>query len=145
MREMATVAGQVEHTERLAAQEVSYTSEGTKIPAYLARPRESGRYPGIVILHDIFGVSDHARDVARRFANVGFVVQVPDCFARIEIGTDETIDKIRVRATHLEDRRTVCDIEGPAALLRSIPHSNAKPPTPPFFWAHAPPRLPPST
>src|SRR5713226_4200613 len=117
MREMATVAGQVEHPERLATQEVSYPSESAKIPGYLARPRENGRYPGIVILHDIFGVSDHARDVARRFANVGFTVLVPDCFARIEIGTDETIDKIRVRAGQLEDRLTVRDIEGAAALL----------------------------
>jgi len=123
---MATVAGQVEHPERLATQEVSYPSEGAKIPGYLARPRENGRYPGIVILHDIFGVSDHARDVARRFANVGFVVLVPDCFARIEIGTDETIDKIRVRAGQLEDRLTVRDIEGAAALLRSLPYCSGK-------------------
>ncbi len=123
---MPTVAGQVEHPERLATQEVSYTSEGTKIPSYLARPRENGRYPGIVILHDIFGVSDHARDVARRFANVGFAVLVPDCFARIEIGTDETIDKIRVRAAQLEDHLTVRDIEGAAALLRSMPYCNGK-------------------
>jgi carboxymethylenebutenolidase len=126
MHEMATVAGQVEHPERLATQEVSYTSEGTKIPGYLARPRENGRYPGIVILHDIFGVSDHARDVARRFANVGFAVLVPDCFARIGIGTDETIDKIRVRAGQLEDRLTIRDIEGADALLRSLPFCNGK-------------------
>src|SRR5260370_4788452 len=77
MHEMPTVAGQVEQPERLATQEVTYPSEGAKIPSYLARPRESGRYRGIVILHDIFGVSDHARDVARRFANVGFVVLCP--------------------------------------------------------------------
>ena len=62
------VAGQVEHPELLATQEVSFRSEGAKIPAYLARPRERGRYPGVILLHDIFGVSDHARDVARRLA-----------------------------------------------------------------------------
>jgi carboxymethylenebutenolidase len=121
---MATVAGYVEHPELLATQEVSYTSEGTKIPAYLARPRDIGRYPGVVILHDIFGVSDHARDVARRFANVGFVVLVPDCFARIDLGTDET--KVRSRAGQLEDRLTVRDIEGAAALLRGLPLCNGK-------------------
>src|SRR6516162_6235185 len=120
------VAGQVEHPELLATHEVSFRSEGTKIPAYLARPRESGRYPGVILIHDIFGVSDHARDVARRFANVGFVALVPDCFARIDIGTGETLEDARPRAASLDDRLTVRDLENAAALLRSLLSSNGK-------------------
>ena len=118
------VAGQVERPEVLVTQEVSFRSEGTKIPAYLARPRESGRYPGVILIHDIFGVSDHARDVARRFANVGFVTLVPDCFARIDLGTDET--QVRSRAGQLDDRLTVRDLEGAAALLRGLAYSSGK-------------------
>jgi carboxymethylenebutenolidase len=120
------VAGQVERPELLATQEVSFRSEGTKIPAYLARPRESGRYPGVILVHDIFGVSDHARDVARRFANVGFVALVPDCFARIDLGTGETIEDVRPRAVLLDDRLTVHDLEGAAALLRTLPYCHGK-------------------
>ncbi|MBF6567671.1 MAG: dienelactone hydrolase family protein [Candidatus Binataceae bacterium] len=112
-------AGQVEHPESIATQEVSYTSGGSRIGGYLARPRENGRYPGLILLHDIFGVSDHARDVARRFANAGFAVLVPDCFSRIEIGTDES--RLRERAEALDDRLTVGDIENAAALLRGLP------------------------
>ncbi len=121
---MAAVAGQVERPELLATQEVSYISEGTRIGGYLARPRENGRYPGLMIIHDIFGVSDHARDVARRFANVGFVVLVPDCFSRIALSTDEST--VRERAGQLEDRLTVRDLENGAALIRSLPISNGK-------------------
>jgi carboxymethylenebutenolidase len=117
---MGAVAGQVEHPEKLVTMEVSYRSDGTKIPAYLARPAEAGRYPGILILHDIFGVSDHARDVARRFANVGFVVLVPDGFARIDMATAD--NAAFGRAGLLEDRQTVADLEGGAALLRSLPY-----------------------
>jgi carboxymethylenebutenolidase len=90
------------------------------------RPRERGRYPGVILLHDIFGVGDHARDVARRLANVGFVTLVPDCFARIDLGTGETIEDIRPRAAQLDDRVTVRDVEGAAALLRSLPYCNGK-------------------
>jgi carboxymethylenebutenolidase len=118
------VAGQVENLERLATQEVSFTSEGTKVPGYLARPRDGGPYSGVILLHDIFGVSDHARDVARRFANVGFVTLVPDCFARIELGTDES--RVRERAARLDDRLTVRDIENAAALVRGLPVCNGK-------------------
>jgi hypothetical protein len=74
---LIAVAGQAERPELLVTQEVSFRSEGTRIPAYLARPRESGRYPGVILIHDIFGVSDHARDVARRLANVGFLTLGP--------------------------------------------------------------------
>jgi carboxymethylenebutenolidase len=80
---------------------------------------------GLILLHhDIFGVSDHARDVARRFANVGFATLVPDCFARIELGTDES--RVRERAARLDDRLTVRDIENAAALLRGLPFCNGK-------------------
>jgi carboxymethylenebutenolidase len=118
------IVGQVERPEILATQEVSFRCEGAKIPAYLARPRESGRYPGVILIHDIFGVSDHARDVPRRFANVGFVTLVPDCFARIDLGTDET--QVRSRAGQLDDRLTVSDLEGAAALLRGLAYSSGK-------------------
>ncbi len=121
---MAAVAGQVDRPELLATQEVSYQSEGARIAGYLARPRENGKYPGLMIIHDIFGVSDHARDVARRFANVGFVVLVPDCFSRIALGTDES--RVRERAGQLDDRLTVADLENGAALLRSLPWCNGK-------------------
>ena len=120
------VAGQVERPELLATQEASFRSEGIKIPAYLARPRESGRYPAVILIHDIFGVSDHARDVARRFANVGFVTLVPDCFARIDLGTGVTLEDIRPRAALLEDRLTVHDLENAAALMRGLPYCSGK-------------------
>src|SRR5579875_1194770 len=120
------VAGQVEQPELLLTQEVSFRSEGVKIPAYLARPRASGRYPGVILLHDIFGVSDHARDVARRFANVGFLAMVPDCFARIDLGFGDSLEDIRPRAASLDDRLTVADIENGAGALRSLPYCNGK-------------------
>jgi carboxymethylenebutenolidase len=118
------VAGQVENLELLTTQEVSFTGEGTKIPGYLARPRGGGPYSGLMLLHDIFGVSDHARDVARRLANVGLATLVPDCFARIELGTDES--RVRERAARLDDSLTVRDIENAAALLRDLPFCNGK-------------------
>jgi carboxymethylenebutenolidase len=120
------VAGQVERPELLVTQEVSFRSEGAKIPAYLARPRESARYPGVILIHDIFGVSDHARDVARRFANVGFVTLVPDCFARIDLGTGESLEAVRPRAAQLDDRLTVLALENAASLLRALPYSSGK-------------------
>jgi carboxymethylenebutenolidase len=38
--------------------------------------------PGIVVIHEIFGLTDHIRDVVRRFASIGFVALSVDLTSR---------------------------------------------------------------
>lgn len=57
--------------------------DGGAFEAYLALP-EQGRGPGLVLLQEIFGVNDTLESVARRFAEEGYVVLVPDLFWRLE-------------------------------------------------------------
>ncbi|MBV8774524.1 MAG: dienelactone hydrolase family protein, partial [Deltaproteobacteria bacterium] len=61
-----------------------------------------------------------------RFANVGFVTLVPDCFARIDLGTGESLEDIRPRAAQVDDRLTVSDLENAGALLRGLPYCSGK-------------------
>jgi hypothetical protein len=67
------LAGQVEDPQRIATEQITYPSDGTNIEAFTARPRQAGRYPGIIVIHEAFGVDDHIRDIAGRFANAGFI------------------------------------------------------------------------
>lgn len=55
------------------------------IPAYLVDPGGEPR-PGVVILHEIFGVNDAMRDEAERWAAEGYIVLVPDLFHRQQEG-----------------------------------------------------------
>jgi carboxymethylenebutenolidase len=52
--------------------------------AYLARPGEA-RAPGVLVLHDMFGLNEPIRAVADRFADRGYVALVPNLFWRSEI------------------------------------------------------------
>ena len=54
-------------------EEVRFPSGGGEIQAWVARPRETGRYPAIALLHGRNGPSDSFRDVALRFAEEGIV------------------------------------------------------------------------
>ncbi len=75
---------------------MAYESGGEEIEAYLAHPMDSGRHPAIVLVHEIFGVDDHIRDVARRLAGEGYVVLAPDLFSSArfsEVLTKEAIGK----------------------------------------------------
>jgi carboxymethylenebutenolidase len=52
--------------------------------AYLARPGEA-RAPGVLVLHDMFGLNEPIRAVADRFAERGYVALVPNLFWRSDI------------------------------------------------------------
>jgi carboxymethylenebutenolidase len=52
------------------------------LPAYVARPRTSGRKGAIIVVNEIFGIHDYIKDVCRRFAREGFVAIAPDYFDR---------------------------------------------------------------
>lgn len=57
------------------------TKDG-KIPGYYARPAKPGRYPVVLIVHEIFGVHEHIQDVCRRYAKAGYLAIAPELFVR---------------------------------------------------------------
>ena len=56
--------------------------QGTHIDAYLSRPAASGRYPGVIVIMEAFGLVEHDKDIARRFAAEGYVAIAPDLYTR---------------------------------------------------------------
>ena len=60
---------------------VSFPAAGRPVDAYLARPGAGGaRRPAIVVVHEIWGLVPHIEDVARRFADRGYVALAPDLY-----------------------------------------------------------------
>lgn len=50
--------------------------------AYLAYPAEGTALPGVIIIHEIFGLNDNIRGVARRFAETGYVGLAVDLYSK---------------------------------------------------------------
>jgi len=78
------VSAQTIHTgsEGLEAGEISVRSGQASIPAYRAQPHGRTRLPVIVVVHEIFGVHEHIKDICRRLAKLGYLAIAPDLFAR---------------------------------------------------------------
>ncbi|MDR5682421.1 MAG: dienelactone hydrolase family protein [Armatimonadota bacterium] len=76
---------------------VTFAHDGTNVRGYLARPRNRDRAPGLVLCHENRGLVEHTRDVARRFAKVGYVALAVD-LASHEGGTDRFGDPAAVTA-----------------------------------------------
>lgn len=58
--------------------------------AYVARPHEGGKAPGIVVIQEIFGVNKVMRDICDDLAHMGYLAVCPDLFWRQEPGVDIT-------------------------------------------------------
>jgi carboxymethylenebutenolidase len=56
-------------------------ADGRHLDAALARPEGEGPFPGLVILHEAYGLNDDVRRVAGRFADEGYVCLAPDLFS----------------------------------------------------------------
>jgi len=63
-----------------AQTDVSGVSVG--LTAYVARPAATGPWPGVVVVHEAFGVDDVMRRQVDRIATAGYLVAAPDLFSQ---------------------------------------------------------------
>lgn len=74
-------------------------NEKRKIRGFLARPKVAGNYPGVIVIHEIWGLVDHIKDVSKRLASEGYVALAVDLFERETASDLETARKFRERFT----------------------------------------------
>ena len=56
-------------------------ADGAMMSAFISRPKE-GEYPGIIVIHEAFGLNEQIRGVARRYAREGYATIAPNLFTR---------------------------------------------------------------
>jgi carboxymethylenebutenolidase len=49
--------------------------------AFLVHPDGTGPFPGVVVIHELFGLNDNIRDIAGRFAGEGYAALAVDLFS----------------------------------------------------------------
>jgi carboxymethylenebutenolidase len=87
---------------------------------YLAESSESGSRPGLIVIHEWWGLNDHIKDIAGRFADEGFVALAPDLYdgkvakdsdeaGRLMQGLDQTraIETLNGAVDHLKSQGRV--------------------------------------
>lgn len=63
--------------------EVTVEDGGGAMAMYFAHPKKAERaLPGIIVFQEAFGVNNHIKDVARRFAEEGYFAVAPELFHR---------------------------------------------------------------
>lgn len=105
------------------------------LPYYLARPEGAGPFPGVVVIHEIFGLHEHIRDVARRFAHEGYLAVAPELYFRqgdvhALSGFGEILELVR----SVPDGPMLDDLAAMMALLRGMPECTGKVGATGFCW-----------
>jgi carboxymethylenebutenolidase len=62
---------------------VAYPSGSIQMRALLAKPKSGGPFPGVIVIHENRGLTDHIQDVTRRIANLGYVALGVDLLSRL--------------------------------------------------------------
>jgi carboxymethylenebutenolidase len=61
----------------------SYPGEGVTLTGYVARPSGKGPHPAVIVIQEWWGLNEHIKDIARRFAREGYIAIAPDLFSRL--------------------------------------------------------------
>ena len=62
--------------------EVSYQGKACKLKAYVAEPAGAGPHPAVIVVQEWWGLDDHIKDIARRFAAEGYFAVAPNLYSR---------------------------------------------------------------
>jgi carboxymethylenebutenolidase len=91
------------------------------IRAYVAYPERKDKAPGIIVIHEIFGLTDWEPTVADRLAKNGFVAILPDLLSSKYGMTPANPDSGRKLVGTLEADGVTADLNATYAYLNGLP------------------------
>lgn len=104
----------------LTAGEVKIPVKEGEIPAYRAMPDKKGKFPVVLVIHEIFGVHEWVQDVCRRFAKLGYMAIAPALYAREgEVATIQTSGELnRQIFSKIPDTQSMSDLDATVAWAK---------------------------
>ena len=120
----------------LSQEEVTFKSGDKEIKAFLCRPRAEARRGSVIVVHEIFGLNPHIRDIACRLARAGYNGLAVNFFTRegqpppLEGGFGPLMEWVG----KIPDAQVMADVRAGANYLRSRKDSNGRVGIVGFCW-----------
>src|SRR5260370_4537833 len=104
----------------LIAGEVRIPVEGGEIPAYRAMPAAGGPFPTVLVVHEIFGVHEHIKDICRRLAKLVSFAVAPLLYSREgDVASMSDVQQIIAKVVaKVPDKQVASDLDATVAWAK---------------------------
>lgn len=118
---------------------VTITHDGRKIQAFVVYPEVSRKAPVVIVIHEIFGLSDWARSMADDIAAAGYIAVAPDLLSGMGPGgggssafpdQDATVKAV----SGLDPNQVFSDLDAAADYAKKLPAADGKLAVTGFCW-----------
>jgi len=106
-------------TVEISAGTVQIDQDGAMVSGFMAYPVNEGNYPGIVMIHEWWGLNDQVKSMADILAREGYVVLAVDLF---EGNIATTIEEAQANLGENPNEKTLPRMQAALAYLRDQPN-----------------------
>jgi carboxymethylenebutenolidase len=109
---------------------VTIKHDGRSVETFVVYPESKGKTPVVLIIHEIFGMTDWAQDLADQVAAAGYIAVAPDLLSGMGPNGGRSSDfaegKANEAVSHLNPDQVTADLNAAADYALKIPASNGK-------------------
>jgi carboxymethylenebutenolidase len=109
------------------------------VQAFVVYPEVSKKAPAVIVIHEIFGMSDWVQSVADQLAAAGYIAIAPDLLSGMAPNGGRTsdfadVDGVRQAISKLPPDQITADLNAVADYVKKLPASNGKLAVAGFCW-----------
>src|SRR5712692_6475979 len=117
---------------------VSVKHDGRSVETFIVYPESKGKTPVVLIIHEIFGMTDWVQDLADQVAAAGYIAVAPDLLSGMGPNGGRSSDFAEGKSTeavsHLNPDQVTADLNAAADYALKIPASSGKLSVGGFCW-----------
>jgi carboxymethylenebutenolidase len=118
---------------RIQSDDIRYRGASGDVRANRVIPKGENKVPGVVVVHEVWGLTPYVEDVARRLGVEGFMAIAPDAYTPLG-GSPKDPQKAFAMVEQLDSAMTVKDYIAAAKYLQTHPRSNGNVGVVGFCW-----------
>jgi carboxymethylenebutenolidase len=116
---------------------VTLNHDGRNVETLIVYPESKEKRPAVIIIHEIFGLSDWARELADEVAAAGYIAVAPDLLSGMAPNGGRTKDfptGVTEAVSKLNPDQVTADLNAAADYANKLPASNGKLYVAGFCW-----------
>jgi carboxymethylenebutenolidase len=117
---------------------VTIKHDGRSVETFVVYPEVSDKRPVVLIIHEIFGMTDWVQDLADQVAEAGYIAVAPDLLSGMAPNGGRSSDFAQGKAveavSHLNPDQITADLNAVADYALKIPSANGKLYVAGFCW-----------